>query len=128
MREKKTGIPLYTKVGIRVTVVLMLVIAFFLVRNCTSSIYYGSATSPEAIREAYELGVRQGKDQALGVKPTHPYTEQNPILRKAYQKGFRTGWDGARNNLPNTLSPTSTATPTSPKTPPATATSNSEGR
>lgn len=128
MREKKTDIPLYTKVGIRVTAVLMLLIAFFLIRNCTSSVYYGSATSPLAIREAYDLGVQQGKDQALGNRPKHPYAEQNPILKKAYQKGFRTGWDGARNNLPNTLSPASTATPTSPKTPAATAPSNSEGR
>ena len=128
MRAKKTDIPLYTKVGIRVTTVLVLLIVFFLIRNCTSSVYYGKTTGPAAIQEAYELGVRQGRDQALGNRPANPHDDQNPILRKAYQKGFRSGWDAVRNNPPNTLSPTSTERPTNPTTPAATAPSNSDGR
>lgn len=102
MHTKKTDIPLYTKVGFRVTAVLMLVIAFFLIRNCSSSVYYGSVTPQSAIQEAYELGTRQGKTQASGNMPPRPYAEKNPILRKAYQKGFRAGWDTARNDLPKT--------------------------
>jgi len=128
MHPKKTDIPLYTKVGIRVTAVLMVLIAFFLIRNCSSSVYYGTATGPAAIRQAYDLGEQQGTAQALGNKPSDPYTNRNPILQKAYQKGFRTGWDAARNNLPNTLSPTSTASPTIPTTPATTVPSNSDGR
>lgn len=128
MSLKETGIPLYTKVGIKVTVVLMLIIGFMLIRNCSSSVYYGASTPAIAIRDAYELGVRHGRTQALGNPPQAPYAEQNPVLQKAYQKGFRAGWDTARNNLPNTFSPTSNAAPTSPTTPAATAPSNSEGR
>lgn len=126
MSAKNTGIPLYTKVGIRVTVVLMLLICFLLIRNCTSSVYYGSVTPATVIQDAYELGVRDGRSQAMGKGPEGPYNERNPILKKAYQKGFRAGWDAARNNLPNTFSPTSTAAPTSPTTPAATAASDSE--
>ena len=128
MCAKKSEIPLYTKIGFRVTAVLMLLIGLFLIRNCTSSVYYGTATPPAAVQEAYELGLRHGKAQAAGDMPATPYDEKNPMLKKAYQKGFRTGWDAVRNSRPNTLSPTSTATPTSPRPPAATTPSDHEGK
>ena len=128
MSAKETGIPLYTKVGIRVTVVLMLIIGFLLIRNCSSSVYYGASTPTIAIQDAYDLGIRHGRTQALGKPPENPYAEENPVLQKAYQKGFRAGWDAARNNLPNTFSPTSAAAPTNPTTPAATAPSDNEGK
>lgn len=115
MHAKETDIPLYTKIGFRVTAVVLLIIAFFLIRDCSSAIYYGTVTPQATIRQAYELGERQGKMKALDNKPTSPYPEKNPILRKAYQKGFRAGWDAVRHKHSKT-SPT--ALPTPAATPP----------
>lgn len=127
MTERKTEIPLYTKVGIRVTAVLMLVISIFLIRNCTTSVYFGATTPEVNISEAYEKGVADGRAEASGMQ-VQPFEEENPALKKAYQKGFRTGWDEARKNRPNTLSPTSKAEPISPTAPQATPTSAKEGK
>jgi hypothetical protein len=128
MTSKKTEIPLYTKIGIRVTVVLMLVIGFLLIRNCSSSVYYSVTTPATTISDAYEKGVADGRVQAAGKTLPHPFVEKNPALKKAYQRGFRAGWDAERSSLPNTLSPTSKEAPTSPTAPDTTTASDREGK
>lgn len=128
MVSKKTEIPLYTKIGIRVTAVLMLVIGFFLIRNCSSSVYYGAKTPETTISDAYNRGVADGRAQASGKNTQEPFVEKNPALKNAYQRGFRAGWDAERKSLPNTLSPTSKKTPTSPNTPNTTTASDREGK
>ena len=128
MKEKKTEIPLYTKIGIRITGVLLVVITIFLIRNCTSSVYFGATTPEVTISEAYEKGVADGRAQASGKLVQPAFREDNPVLKNAYQKGFRAGWDAARNSLPNTLSPTSSAAPSKPTAPQATPTSENDGK
>lgn len=128
MEERKTKIPLYTKIGIRVTGVLLLAIGIFLIRNCTSSVYYGFLTPEAMISDAYDKGVADGRLQASGKQLQQPFREDNPALKSAYQKGFRAGWDEVRKNLPKTLSPTSKATPSKPTAPPATPNSQKDGK
>ena len=47
---KDKRIPLYTKIGIRVTIILMIVLSFMLLKNCIGSIHYGTTTSQDEIQ------------------------------------------------------------------------------
>jgi len=94
MRNKEeTEIPLYTKWGIRVTGVIIILITVMLIRNCVGSFIYGVSTEQEEQKVYYELGYSHGvrKAQGLGESP-EPETA-NPLLRKLYRKGYRDGWD-----------------------------------
>ncbi|MCK5341499.1 MAG: hypothetical protein KAJ60_10510 [Desulfobulbaceae bacterium] len=52
MVEKKE-IPLYTKIGFRVTVVVLLVLTIFLVQRCVDSVRYGTGTVEMEVLEQY---------------------------------------------------------------------------
>ena len=91
--SKDDKIPLYTSVGMKVTAVLLLILGLMILKNCVSSIIYGTATDDHAIQQYYEMGYTAGENQArsegLGEKPQI----DNPLLKKSYQRGFREGWD-----------------------------------
>lgn len=90
-------LPLHTRIGGRITLVLILVIGFMLMRNCAGSIFYGTRTEQADIDSWYQQGVDDGKVQA-GRDSTEfdqPQTD-NPLLLKTYRKGFRDGWDQAK--------------------------------
>jgi hypothetical protein len=89
-------IPLYTKIGIRVTIVLMVILAFMLLKNCIGSIHYGTTTSQEEIQHYYDLGYRDGTEQAAEPTDHHEPVLDNTLLKKAYRRGFRAGWDARR--------------------------------
>ncbi len=90
---KEDKIPLYTSVGIKVTVILMLLLGLMIIKNCASSIYYGTITDDGAIQQYYEMGYTAGEQQALSkVSGNNPQID-NPLLQKAFQRGFRQGWD-----------------------------------
>ena len=86
-------VPTYTKIGIRVTLIVMLILTVLLLKNCVTSVRYGLTTGEEAITQAYEQGVDDGRsldrDKAATVK------FDNPVLTKTYLKGFREGWDSS---------------------------------
>lgn len=87
-------VPLYTKIGWGVAWLLMLVMLAMILRNCATSIYYGSTTDPQKVEVYYQLGMVDGtagkgpalRDEAVG----------NPVLRKSYSKGYRDGVDKGR--------------------------------
>lgn len=91
--SKDDKIPLYTSVGIKVTVILLLILGLMILKNLVSSIFYGTVTDDSAIQQYYEMGFTAGKKQArneaVGEKPQI----DNPLLKKAYNRGFREGWD-----------------------------------
>jgi len=95
--DKKPEIPLYTKWGIRISAVIILLILVMVVKNCVGSIRYGLFTEQEQQKEYYELGYGHGmkKAQGQGEELLPPETE-NLLLRKLYHKGFRDGWDSGR--------------------------------
>jgi len=90
---KDDKIPLYTSVGIKVTAILLLILGLMILKNCVSSIIYGTATDDSAIQQYYEMGFtageKQARNEATGEKPQ----TDNPLLTKAYHRGFREGWD-----------------------------------
>jgi hypothetical protein len=87
-------IPLYTKIGGRITILLLLLLGFMLLRNCVASIYYGTTTNQEEIQRYYERGYAQGNRQTPDEQtPDATAATDNPLLRKAYRRGFRAGWD-----------------------------------
>ena len=87
-------IPQYTKIGIRITAIIMAVLLFLMLKNCAYSLYYGSATSQEEINQAYDLGFQTGRSQRRTDEgKISAYDNKNMLLKKMYQKGFRDGWD-----------------------------------
>lgn len=87
----KGPIPMYTKVGWVVAWVLMCVIGMMILRNCATSIIYGSKTEQRQVETFHQDGLQDGR---AGLGP-HLQGEgvDNPILRKAYNKGYREGVD-----------------------------------
>lgn len=96
LKAKKPEIPLHTKWGIRVSLVIILLIMVMILKNCIGSVMYGISTDQEMQTQYYELGYSHGRQKALGFeKQTEPETE-NLLLRKMYRKGYRDGWDSAQ--------------------------------
>lgn len=91
----KQEIPTYTKIGIRITMVLVLLLSFMLIKNCARSIIYGTSTSQEEIQYYYDLGFKAGAAANTGPTTRKP-TIDNPLLTKTYRKGYRNGRDTAR--------------------------------
>ncbi len=104
-------IPGYTRIGIKVTTVIILLLTVFLVRNCARSIFYGTATDSDAISNAYRLGYRAGLAQVYGSGELPPCTLENPLLVKNCQKGFRDGWDAGRIIPPDDQTQSNTPQP-----------------
>jgi hypothetical protein len=61
--------------------------------NTQSSIIYGTATDDRAIQQYYEMGYTVGEKQARNEATEKKPQIDNPLLNKAYQRGFREGWD-----------------------------------
>ncbi|MBA3015186.1 MAG: hypothetical protein KKD63_14205 [Proteobacteria bacterium] len=87
-------IPVYTKVGWVMAWVVMFVIGAMILRNCATSVIYGRKTNQQQVETYYKLGITDGtsgqgpmlRDEAV----------KNPVLRKAYSKGYREGVDKGR--------------------------------
>lgn len=89
-----TPVPLYTKIGWVLAWIVMAVILVMVLRNCATSIFYGSQTGQQTVDTYYRLGLEDGSS---GHGP-HLRGEavDNPVLRKAYSKGYREGSDRNR--------------------------------
>ena len=90
---KDDKIPLYTSVGIKVTAILLLILGLMILKNCVSSIIYGTATDDRTIQQYYEMGYIAGEKQARKEATEQKPQIDNPLLNKAYHRGFREGWD-----------------------------------
>lgn len=96
---KRSEVPLHTRIGIKVTTVVLVVLTAIILRNCAGAVHYGTVTDQEMIRQYYQLGYDSGARQAAaGVDPaqTEPALD-NPLLKKAYGQGFRKGWDSMKS-------------------------------
>lgn len=92
--KEQKEVPLYTKIGWGVAWVVMLAILSMILRNCATSVYYGRKTPPQQVDAFYELGMGDGTS---GKGPVHrDEAAENPVLRKAYSKGYREGMDKGR--------------------------------
>jgi len=91
-------IPLYTKIGIRVTIVLMVILAFMLLKNCIESIHFGTTTSQDEIQRYYNMGYKDGTERAIEPIDRAEPDLDNPLLKKAYRQGFRAGWDTSQRH------------------------------
>ena len=92
--QRAQPIPLYTKVGWAVTWIVMAILITMILRNCVSSIKYGSQTSQAEVDTYYQSGV---KDATLNKEINLPADViGNPVLRKAYNKGYREAMDKKR--------------------------------
>lgn len=90
--SKENEIPLYTRIGSKVTIILLLILTAIILKNCIGAFIYGTITDREAITHYYELGYADGSRQAGGSAVEEPRLD-NPLLKKAYRQGFRKGWD-----------------------------------
>lgn len=96
--EEKPEIPLHTKWGIRVTVVVILLITVMIIKNCMGSFISGVSTEQQKQNEYYELGYSHGAQKAQGLEQAPEPETENLLLRKLYRKGYRNGWDSVQMN------------------------------
>ncbi len=89
-------IPRYTKIGIRITAFLMLLLIIMMTKNCVDSFQYGR-TDNKTIEYYYRIGYAEGVRNAQGKKDLGEPDLHNPLLTKSYHKGFRDGWDAAQH-------------------------------
>jgi hypothetical protein len=62
-----------------------------ILKNCVSSVKYGSQTEQGAVDAYYQLGI---EDSKLGKEFSIPAdVMDNPVLRKSYNKGYREAMD-----------------------------------
>ena len=89
-------LPLHTRLGACGTIAILIVLTFFLLRNCVRALYYGSTTSDIELSRYYDTGLSDGMQQHLAKLMGENKSLKNPLLTKAYLKGFRHGRDLAR--------------------------------
>nr|MBF0221070.1 hypothetical protein [Desulfobulbaceae bacterium] len=87
-------VPLYTKIGWIAAWVVMSVLILMILRNCMTSVKYGSQTEIGTVDSYYQLGLKEGQ---LGKDFFLPGdVMNNPVLRKSYTKGYREGMDARK--------------------------------
>lgn len=84
-------VPLYTKIGWIAAWVVMSVLILMILRNCVTSVKYGSQTEIGTVESYYQLGVKEGQIGKEFYLPDN--VMNNPVLRKSYTKGYREGMD-----------------------------------
>lgn len=90
-------IPLYTKIGARVTAVIIIILTVVILKNCVGSIIYGTNTDQKTVGHYYTLGYEDGAERARSkTNAATPPDIDNPLLKKSYQRGFRAGWDAVK--------------------------------
>lgn len=90
-------IPRYTKIGIRITTFLMLLLIIMMTRNCVDLFQHASSTDNKTIEYYYRIGYAEGILNAQGKKDLGEPDLYNSLLKKSYHKGFRDGWDAAQH-------------------------------
>ena len=92
---KKKPIPFYTKVGSVAAIILMAIILSMMLRNCAQSVKYGTQTEVSISDSYYQLGIQDGQADKGFSLPAD--VMENPVLRKAYNKGYREGIDNRKS-------------------------------
>ncbi|MDF1577937.1 MAG: hypothetical protein P1P81_05765 [Desulfobulbales bacterium] len=90
--NKERFVAIHTKAVWLAAWIVMLVIMAMILRNCVTSVIYGSKTDNAEVAYYYRQGEITGK-AGLRAWPTD-LDLANPVLRKAYSKGYRDGLDG----------------------------------
>jgi len=92
--QRSQPVPFYTKVGWIAAWIVMVILSAMILKNCVSSVKYGSQTEQQTVDTYYQLGM---KDATLGNEFYLPAdVMSNPVLRKAYNKGYREAMDKQR--------------------------------
>ena len=92
-------IPKHTKIGIRVTAIIIIILTVMILKNCSGSFFYGIRTDNEVQQQYYEKGLADGSQKAQGLDVSDKPQTDNPLLRKTYHKGFREGWDSQKRTV-----------------------------
>jgi hypothetical protein len=92
--NKEKSVPLYTKLGWAAAWLVMLLLLAMILRNCATAIIYGRTTAKAAVAYSHARGEKAGES---GREPEPRARErENPVLGKAYNKGYRDGLDRYR--------------------------------
>ncbi|MDZ7642472.1 MAG: hypothetical protein U5J62_10685 [Desulfurivibrio sp.] len=84
-------VPWSARIGWLLVWLAIIVVVLMIAHNCVNAFQHGRDTSPAQVEQAYQQGLaagRAGADEAYGSK-----TENNPVLYKAFIKGYRRGAD-----------------------------------
>ena len=88
-------IPLYTKIGVRVTMILLLFLGAMLIKNCVGSFFYAS-TDEVTLDQYYQQGFQAGRKKAAEGLQEIELEFASPLHKKYFHKGYRAGWDTAK--------------------------------
>ena len=92
--QKSKPIPFYTKAGGVVAWIFMAILITMIFKNCVTSVQYGSQTEMNTVDFYIQTGIADGQ---LGKEFFLPADVMvNPVLRKAYNRGYREGMDHRR--------------------------------
>ena len=89
--QKAKPIPFYTKAGGVAAGILMVIILSMMLKNCAGAVKYGSQTDDVAVDSSYQQGIKDGQRDGVFSIPEEGLG--NPVLQKAYNKGYREGLD-----------------------------------
>lgn len=96
MNKIKERIPWHRHLGLRLLQILLVLVAFGLLRNCML-LTRMKPLGENAREQYYQMGFEAGKSRATKkLKPSEPVIN-NPLLRRYYRQGLRDGWDSAQN-------------------------------
>lgn len=86
-------LPLHTRLGIYATGIIMIILCFFMLRNCVSAFCYSGKTSKQEVSHSYHIGFIAGMKKSRNITEQVENKSANPLLHKMYLKGFRDGSD-----------------------------------
>lgn len=89
-------IPLHRRLGLRFLQLLIIIVAFMLIRNCIIISLNRHKADVKMQRQYYEKGYETGKEKALYDRQQAEQYFPDPLLERKYREGFRDGWDDTR--------------------------------
>ncbi|MEN8135349.1 MAG: hypothetical protein ABFS18_07400 [Thermodesulfobacteriota bacterium] len=92
--QKSKSIPFYTKAGGVASLILMAILITMILKNCVASVKHGRQTEMGTVDSYYQVGIRDGQLAKEFSLPAD--VMENPVLRKAYNRGYREGIDNRR--------------------------------
>jgi len=99
IKPKEEKIPFHTRFGLRLLQMLLILCALFLIKRCVN-IYHDNKLTGEQIKmEYFEKGFASGIKKAQGLPEDQEPQFKNYALKKAYQDGYRQGWDNGREQV-----------------------------
>ena len=96
MDKKEEKLPFHRHFGLRLLQVLIILLSLILIKRCTDIYYDNKQIDHQTEIEYFEKGYASGMNKSKGLSEDPEPRYKNYALKKAYQDGYREGWDKGR--------------------------------